>query len=93
MKKSLLLLVWALIAIGCADAPKKFRIGVSQCSEDSWRFKQNNELRLSQYADTRIQLEITSADDNDEYEIPEDDEDEIIEDDADVEVDLEDHEE
>ena len=56
MKKSLLLLVWALIAIGCADAPKKFRIGVSQCSEDSWRFKQNNELRLSQYADTRIQL-------------------------------------
>lgn len=69
MNKSLLLLVWALIAIGCADAPKKFRIGVSQCSEDSWRFKQNNELRLSQYADTRIQLEITSADDNDEKQI------------------------
>ena len=42
---------------------------MSQCSEDSWRFKQNNELRLSQYADTRILLEITSADDSDEQQI------------------------
>lgn len=65
----ILLAVIATTCFSCGEKPKKYRIGVSQCSEDSWRFKQNNELRLSQYADTRIQLEITSADDSDEQQI------------------------
>ena len=70
MKKILLLMFFvALVLSGCNEAQKKWKIGVSQCSEDSWRFKQNNELRLSQYADPRIQLEITSADDSDEQQI------------------------
>ena len=30
--------------IGCAEEQKKWRIGVSQCSEDIWRHKQNGEL-------------------------------------------------
>ena len=65
----ILLAVIATTCFSCGEKPKKYRIGVSQCSEDSWRFKQNNELRLSQYADTRILLEITSADDSDELQI------------------------
>ena len=64
-----LLAIIAVLCFSCGEQPMKYRIGVSQCSEDSWRFKQNNELRLSQYADTRIQLEITSADDSDEQQI------------------------
>ena len=64
-----LLAIIAVLCLSCGEQPMKYRIGVSQCSEDSWRFKQNNELRLSQYADTRIQLEITSADDSDEQQI------------------------
>ncbi|MGM9719135.1 MAG: substrate-binding domain-containing protein [Prevotella sp.] len=64
-----LLAIIAVLCLSCGERPIKYRIGVSQCSEDSWRFKQNNELRLSQYADTRIQLEITSADDSDEQQI------------------------
>lgn len=65
----ILLAVIATTCFSCGEKPKKYRIGVSQCSEDSWRFKQNNELRLSQYADPRILLEITSADDSDEQQI------------------------
>ena len=64
-----LLAIIAVLCLSCGEQPMKYRIGVSQCSEDSWRFKQNNELRLSQYADTRIQLDITSADDSDEQQI------------------------
>ena len=64
-----LLAIIAVLCLSCGEQPMKYRIGVSQCSEDSWRFKQNNELRLSQYADTRIQLEITSADGSDEQQI------------------------
>lgn len=64
-----LLAIIAVVCLSCGEQPMKYHIGVSQCSEDSWRFKQNNELRLSQYADTRIQLEITSADDSDEQQI------------------------
>ena len=69
-----LLAIIAVLCLSCGEQPMKYRIGVSQCSEDSWRFKQNNELRLSQYADTRIQLEITSADDSDEQQIKQIDE-------------------
>lgn len=65
----ILLAVIATTCFSCGEKPKKYRIGVSQCSEDSWRFKQNNELRLSQYADPRILLEIISADDSDEQQI------------------------
>lgn len=44
MKKELLLLIVAIMFIGCAEEQKKWRIGVSQCSEDIWRHKQNGEL-------------------------------------------------
>lgn len=64
-----LLLLAALLCVSCQSNEKKWRIGISQCSEDIWRYKQNYELQLSQYADPRIDISILSADDNDERQI------------------------
>ena len=64
-----LLLLTALLCVSCQSNEKKWRIGISQCSEDIWRYKQNYELQLSQYADPRIDISILSADDNDERQI------------------------
>ena len=40
-------------------------IGVSQCSEDIWRYKQNHELRIGCYAHNNVTLEFASAEDDD----------------------------
>ena len=37
-------LVFALILVGCDSVPKQYRIGVSQCEDDAWRQKMNDEM-------------------------------------------------
>ena len=44
---------------------KKWHIGVSQCSEDIWRDKQNQELIIGGYVSNQVELEFLSAADND----------------------------
>ena len=44
---------------------KKWHIGVSQCSEDIWRDKQNRELIIGGYVSNQVELEFLSAADND----------------------------
>lgn len=57
--------VMAAISLGgCGDSRKTYVIGVSQCSEDSWRNKLISELRQSTYLHDDIQLEIRLADDD-----------------------------
>ena len=41
----LALLLLVAIVVGCGKPDKKFVIAVSQCSEDVWRDKLNEELR------------------------------------------------
>ena len=65
----LCLSVCAWLVFGCTNRQPKWRIGVSQCSEDVWRYKQNYELQLSQYVDPRIDLNIFSADNDDKRQI------------------------
>lgn len=71
MKRTIKLWLWllTLVCAACTSGERKWHIGVSQCSEDIWRHKQNYELQLSQYADPRIALSICSADDDDKRQI------------------------
>lgn len=57
-------LTWVFSA--CSDNNvKKYVIGVSQCSEDIWRDKLNNELVMSTYQHDNVTLKFASANDND----------------------------
>lgn len=57
-------LIWVFSA--CSDNNvKKYVIGVSQCSEDIWRDKLNNELVMSTYQHDNVTLKYASANDND----------------------------
>ena len=44
---------------------KEIHIGISQCSEDIWRYKQNHELEIGCYAQSNVRLEFASAEDDD----------------------------
>lgn len=67
--KQLLFFYLILLLSSCHDAPKKYHIGVSQCSEDIWRYKQNRELVIGTYITDNIEMEFLSADDNDQKQI------------------------
>jgi len=69
IKNILFLIVMALVAASCSQGQKKWRIGVSQCSEDIWRDKLNRELTIGGYVDDRVELEFLSAGDNDQKQI------------------------
>lgn len=56
--------VAAILLGGCGDSRKNYVIGVSQCSEDSWRNKLISELRQSTYLHDDIELDIRLADDD-----------------------------
>ena len=45
----LALLLLVAIVVGCGKPDKKFVIAVSQCSEDVWRDKLNEELKTGEY--------------------------------------------
>lgn len=53
-----------LIVSSCGS-PRRYTIGVAQCSEDSWRAKLNEELRTATYLYDNVDIRVVSADDND----------------------------
>ena len=56
------LLVAAAMAVSCAgNGQKRYVIGVSQCSEDTWREKLNEELRIAAMYYNNVDLRISSA--------------------------------
>lgn len=55
-------------ASGCKEEPH-FRIGVSQCSQDDWRNKMNDEINREIMFHPEAEVEIRSADDNNEKQI------------------------
>ena len=69
LTKNILLLACALCCLGCSQRQPRHIIGVSQCSEDVWREKQNAELRLSSYFQDGVQLKFAAAYDSDERQI------------------------
>ncbi len=59
-----LLLLYALLLASCANKPKKYIIGVSQCSMDTWREKLNSELKTAEYLNDSVEVRLASADDD-----------------------------
>lgn len=68
MRRTLLLIMLALIMTACSER-KEYVIGVSQCSEDIWRDKLNDELRMGTYLFDNVELRIASANDDDRRQI------------------------
>ena len=56
--------VGCLLTVGCVKHPKKFVIGVSQCSEDIWRDKLNDELKMGEYLNDSIIVKLASSNDD-----------------------------
>ena len=58
-----------LLLTACSKQAPKYVIGVSQCSEDIWRDKLNDELQTGTYFHDGVELRFASADDRDEKQI------------------------
>ena len=67
MKRYLYLIIYiglVLSLAACKQQPKKFVIGVSQCSEDIWRNKLNDELKMGEYLNDSIIVKLASSNDD-----------------------------
>lgn len=59
-----LLLFLLPLLLSCGSEKKRYVVGVSQCSEDVWREKLNEELRISALYYNDVDLRISSANDD-----------------------------
>lgn len=67
MKRKLHLIIYVAIIVlltGCAQQPRKYVIGVSQCSEDIWRDKLNDELKMGVYLNDSLIVKLASSNDD-----------------------------
>ncbi|MBR1548158.1 MAG: substrate-binding domain-containing protein [Prevotella sp.] len=64
----LMALLLATIA-SCSKQKPRYVIGVSQCSADIWREKQNDELRMGTYFRDSVELRFAAAYDSDERQV------------------------
>lgn len=67
MKRKLHLIIYVAIIVlltGCAQQPRKYVIGVSQCSEDIWRDKLNDELKMGEYLNDLLIVKLASSNDD-----------------------------
>ena len=58
-----------LFLTGCTRERPRYVIGVSQCSDDIWREKQNAELRMGAYLQGDVELRFAAAFDSDERQV------------------------
>lgn len=63
------LFVLAAVLVSCSGDKVKHRIGISQCSNDIWRDKQNAELRMGTYFHDNVELKFAAAYDSDERQV------------------------
>lgn len=59
------LIVIVLLLSGCGGDQHQYTIAVSQCSEDIWREKLNEELKTTSYIYDNVNLLFSTARDND----------------------------
>ncbi len=69
--KRAIVCIFILIGLlaACSPDKKHFLIGVSQCSDDIWREKQNAELRMGAYLNAHVELCFAAAYDSDERQV------------------------
>lgn len=61
--------ILSVFSAACGSEKKKYRIGVSQCSQDDWRAKMNEEIEREAMFHDNCEIEIRSADDSNEKQI------------------------
>lgn len=64
-----LIILCSLLLCSCGNKPKKYIIGVSQCSMDTWREKLNSELRTAEYLNDSVEVRLASADDDNDSQL------------------------
>ena len=67
MKRYLHLIIYSVFVMllaSCQQQQKKFVIGVSQCSEDIWRDKLNDELKMGEYLNDSLIVKLASSNDD-----------------------------
>ena len=69
MRKLLIFLIPTLLCLSCSRSAPSYVVGVSQCSEDIWREKQNAELRMAAYLRGDVELRFAAAYDSDARQI------------------------
>ncbi len=71
MKNYLVIITTSLLLIltSCNQQQPRYVIGVSQCSADIWREKQNAELRMGAYIQDDVEMRFAAAYDSDERQI------------------------
>ena len=69
MKKLLYIIILIETIAACTPSEKRFKIGVSQCSADIWREKQNAELRMGAYIHGDVDVRFAAAYDSDERQV------------------------
>ena len=58
-----------VVLVGCSkDDSHKYVIGVSQCSDDIWRDKFNQELKMAEYLNDSIHIRLVSSNDDSELQ-------------------------
>lgn len=57
------------LSLSACSTKKSYFIGVSQCSEDSWRTKMNSEIRRESYLYDNVHVEFASAKDDNRVQI------------------------
>ena len=65
----MLIAYFSFLISSCQQEDKHYVIGVSQCSADIWREKQNAELRMGAYLQNNVELRFAAAYDSDERQI------------------------
>ena len=63
------LLVLLVSVMSCTSSKPRYVIGISQCSEDIWRDKQNAELKMGAYFHDNVELKFAAAYDSDERQV------------------------
>ncbi len=66
---SLTIVTVLLLLTSCQQKERQYVIGVSQCSADIWREKQNAELRMGGYFQDNVALRFAAAYDSDERQV------------------------
>ncbi|MGN1225929.1 MAG: substrate-binding domain-containing protein, partial [Candidatus Cryptobacteroides sp.] len=64
MKRTITLILTLLMLCACEGKRQNYVIGVSQCSEDSWRKKLKEELEIATYFNPNVELIYTYANDD-----------------------------
>ncbi len=69
MKKVLYFVIWCFFFLTACSQKKEYKIGISQCNEDIWREKLNDEILNSAYLYDNLTLKFESSNENDKRQI------------------------